>query len=147
MGRMVGGHIFDSDNRRTRNSLPCRRLPWARAGRKGVSRHESGVLVPKGKSLAQSPRRPACEKSLRARRVNRGGGGFIAAALPVFRQQGFGHFVNTASTAGIVIKPTMGGLCRHEVRRARRVNSASLLQERQQSLGQTNQIDPPSHTW
>ena len=24
----------------------------------------------------------------------------IAAALPVFRQQGFGHFVNTASTAG-----------------------------------------------
>jgi NADP-dependent 3-hydroxy acid dehydrogenase YdfG len=31
----------------------------------------------------------------------------IAAALPVFRQQGFGHFVNIASTAGIVIKPTM----------------------------------------
>jgi NADP-dependent 3-hydroxy acid dehydrogenase YdfG len=59
-------------------------------------------------------------------------GGFIAAALPVFRQQGFGHFVNTASTAGIVIKPTMGGLCRHEVRRARRVKSASLLQERQE---------------
>ena len=25
----------------------------------------------------------------------------IAAALPVFRKQGFGHFVNTASTAGI----------------------------------------------
>src|SRR5213594_343253 len=24
----------------------------------------------------------------------------IAAALPVFRKQGFGHFVNTASTAG-----------------------------------------------
>ncbi len=31
----------------------------------------------------------------------------IAAALPVFRRQGFGHFVNAASTAGIVIKPTM----------------------------------------
>jgi NADP-dependent 3-hydroxy acid dehydrogenase YdfG len=31
----------------------------------------------------------------------------IAAALPVFRRQGFGHFVNTASTAGFVIKPTM----------------------------------------
>src|SRR5712692_7693008 len=31
----------------------------------------------------------------------------IAAALPVFRQQGFGHFVNTASTAGFVVKPTM----------------------------------------
>jgi NAD(P)-dependent dehydrogenase (short-subunit alcohol dehydrogenase family) len=25
----------------------------------------------------------------------------IAAALPVFRKQGFGHFVNTASTAGL----------------------------------------------
>ena len=31
----------------------------------------------------------------------------IAAALPVFRQQGFGHFVNTASTAGLVTRPTM----------------------------------------
>jgi NADP-dependent 3-hydroxy acid dehydrogenase YdfG len=31
----------------------------------------------------------------------------IAAALPVFRKQGFGHFVNTASTAGFIIKPTM----------------------------------------
>ncbi|RYX81662.1 SDR family oxidoreductase [bacterium] len=32
----------------------------------------------------------------------------IAAALPVFRQQGFGHFVNIISTAGLIIKPTMG---------------------------------------
>ena len=31
----------------------------------------------------------------------------IAAALPVFRRQGFGHFVNTASTAGHVVKPNM----------------------------------------
>lgn len=31
----------------------------------------------------------------------------IAAALPVFRQQGFGHFVNIASTAGHRITPTM----------------------------------------
>ena len=31
----------------------------------------------------------------------------IAAALPVFRRQGFGHFVNTLSTAGIRISPTM----------------------------------------
>ncbi|WP_324674879.1 SDR family oxidoreductase [Hymenobacter sp. GOD-10R] len=31
----------------------------------------------------------------------------IAAALPVFRQQGFGHFVNVASTAGHRIVPTM----------------------------------------
>jgi NADP-dependent 3-hydroxy acid dehydrogenase YdfG len=31
----------------------------------------------------------------------------IAAALPMFRQQGFGQFVNVLSTAGLVIKPTM----------------------------------------
>src|SRR6266446_2131646 len=31
----------------------------------------------------------------------------IAAALPVFRKQGFGHFVNTASTAGLITYPTM----------------------------------------
>jgi NADP-dependent 3-hydroxy acid dehydrogenase YdfG len=31
----------------------------------------------------------------------------IAAALPVFRQQEFGHFVNIASTAGLRITPTM----------------------------------------
>jgi NADP-dependent 3-hydroxy acid dehydrogenase YdfG len=31
----------------------------------------------------------------------------IAAALPVFRRQGFGHFVNIVSTAGLTILPTM----------------------------------------
>lgn len=31
----------------------------------------------------------------------------IAAALPVFRRQGFGHFVNTLSTAGLKVVPTM----------------------------------------
>lgn len=31
----------------------------------------------------------------------------IAAALPVFRRQGQGHFVNLLSTAGLVVKPTM----------------------------------------
>src|SRR5258705_3308422 len=31
----------------------------------------------------------------------------IAAALPVFRGQGFGHFINVISTAGIQITPTM----------------------------------------
>src|SRR6266403_2094216 len=31
----------------------------------------------------------------------------IAATLPVFRRQGFGHFVNVISTAGIQIIPTM----------------------------------------
>jgi NADP-dependent 3-hydroxy acid dehydrogenase YdfG len=33
----------------------------------------------------------------------------IAAALPIFRGQGFGHFVNVISTAGIQINPTMAG--------------------------------------
>jgi NADP-dependent 3-hydroxy acid dehydrogenase YdfG len=31
----------------------------------------------------------------------------IAAALPVFRKQGSGHFVNTASTAGHLVRPNM----------------------------------------
>lgn len=31
----------------------------------------------------------------------------IAAALPIFRRQGFGHFINTPSTAGLRILPTM----------------------------------------
>ncbi len=31
----------------------------------------------------------------------------IAAALPVFRKQRFGHFVNTASTAGLITRPAM----------------------------------------
>ena len=31
----------------------------------------------------------------------------IAAALPVFRKQGFGHFINTASTAGHLVRPNM----------------------------------------
>lgn len=31
----------------------------------------------------------------------------IAAALPVFRRQSFGHFINTLSTAGLTIVPTM----------------------------------------
>jgi NADP-dependent 3-hydroxy acid dehydrogenase YdfG len=30
----------------------------------------------------------------------------IAAALPIFRKQGFGHFINTASTAGLKTVPT-----------------------------------------
>ncbi len=32
----------------------------------------------------------------------------IAAALPLFRQQGFGHFVNVISTAGLRIVPLQG---------------------------------------
>lgn len=40
----------------------------------------------------------------------------VAAALPIFRRQGFGHFVNIASTAH---ETDHVGLFRHEVRRAR----------------------------
>ncbi len=32
----------------------------------------------------------------------------IAAAIPLFQKQGFGHFVNIISTAGMQITPTMG---------------------------------------
>lgn len=31
----------------------------------------------------------------------------IAAALPIFRRQGYGHFIHTLSTAGLSIVPTM----------------------------------------
>jgi NADP-dependent 3-hydroxy acid dehydrogenase YdfG len=31
----------------------------------------------------------------------------IATALPLFRKQGFGHFVNIASTAGLITRPAM----------------------------------------
>jgi NADP-dependent 3-hydroxy acid dehydrogenase YdfG len=35
----------------------------------------------------------------------------IAAALPVFRKQGFGHFINIASTAGHIVRPNMAVYC------------------------------------
>ena len=35
----------------------------------------------------------------------------IAAGLPVFRRQGFGHFVNIASTAGLIVRPAMSVYC------------------------------------
>ncbi len=31
----------------------------------------------------------------------------IAAALPVFREQGAGHVINTASTAAFLVRPNM----------------------------------------
>jgi len=43
----------------------------------------------------------------------------IAAALPVFRSQGFGHFVNVISTAGIQITPTMAVYAATKTRCAR----------------------------
>ena len=42
----------------------------------------------------------------------------IAAALPVFRARGSGHFVNAISTAGLRIVPDPGRLRRHQERRA-----------------------------
>jgi NADP-dependent 3-hydroxy acid dehydrogenase YdfG len=51
----------------------------------------------------------------------------IAAGLPVFRQQGFGHFVNVASTAGHRIVPTMAVYA--ATKTAVRVISEGLRQE------------------
>ena len=51
----------------------------------------------------------------------------IAAALPVFRQQGFGHFVNIASTAGYRIVPNQSVYAGTKV--AVRVISEGLRQE------------------
>jgi NADP-dependent 3-hydroxy acid dehydrogenase YdfG len=51
----------------------------------------------------------------------------IAAALPLFRQQGSGHFVNVASTAGYTIVPNMAVYAATKV--AVRVVSEGLRQE------------------
>lgn len=60
----------------------------------------------------------------------------IAAALPVFRQQGFGHFVNTLSTAGLVIKPTMAVYA--GTKNAMRAIAEGLRQEAGETLRVTN---------
>jgi NADP-dependent 3-hydroxy acid dehydrogenase YdfG len=51
----------------------------------------------------------------------------IAAALPVFRKQGFGHFVNTASTARHLVRPNMSVYARTKF--AVRAISEGLRQE------------------
>lgn len=51
----------------------------------------------------------------------------IAAALPLFRRQGFGHFINVASTAAIRILPTMAVYA--ATKSAVRVISEGLRQE------------------
>ncbi len=51
----------------------------------------------------------------------------IAAALPLFRAQGFGHFVNVLSTSGIKIVPTQGVYA--GTKNAVRAISESLRQE------------------
>jgi NADP-dependent 3-hydroxy acid dehydrogenase YdfG len=60
----------------------------------------------------------------------------IAAALPVFRRQGFGHFVNTLSTAGITIKPTMAVYA--GTKNAMRTIAEGLRQEAGPNLRVTN---------
>ncbi|MEU6394501.1 SDR family oxidoreductase [Streptomyces sp. NPDC046939] len=56
----------------------------------------------------------------------------IAAALPVFREQGNGHFVNTASVAGLSISPTMSVYA--ATKNAVRAVSEGLRQEAGDSL-------------
>jgi NADP-dependent 3-hydroxy acid dehydrogenase YdfG len=53
----------------------------------------------------------------------------IAAALPIFKQQGSGHIVNVISTAGIAIVPTMGVYA--ATKNAVRTVSEALRQESQ----------------
>ncbi|AEM84725.1 short-chain dehydrogenase/reductase SDR [Streptomyces violaceusniger Tu 4113] len=56
----------------------------------------------------------------------------IAAALPVFREQGFGHFVHTLSTAGLRIVPRMSVYA--GTKNAVRAISEGLRQEAGESL-------------
>ena len=60
----------------------------------------------------------------------------IAAALPVFRRQKSGHFVNLLSTAGLVIKPTMAVYAGSK--QAMRAISEGLRQEAGPNLRVTN---------
>jgi len=59
-----------------------------------------------------------------------------AAALPVFRRQKSGHFVNLLSTAGLVIKPTMAVYAGSK--QAMRAISEGLRQEAGPNLRVTN---------
>ncbi|WP_458084211.1 SDR family oxidoreductase [Streptomyces malaysiensis] len=56
----------------------------------------------------------------------------IAEALPIFREQGFGHFVHTLSTAGLTIVPTMSVYA--GTKNAVRAISEGLRQEAGESL-------------
>jgi NADP-dependent 3-hydroxy acid dehydrogenase YdfG len=60
----------------------------------------------------------------------------IAAALPVFRRQKSGHFVNLLSTAGLIIKPTMAVYAGSK--QAMRAISEGLRQEAGPNLRVTN---------
>jgi NADP-dependent 3-hydroxy acid dehydrogenase YdfG len=64
----------------------------------------------------------------------------IAAALPVFRRQGRGHFVTTVSTAGLKIVPTMAVYA--ATKNAVRTVMEGLRQESTDGLLRTTSISP-----
>src|ERR1700677_3807096 len=64
----------------------------------------------------------------------------IAAALPVFRRQGRGHFVTTVSTAGLKIVPTMAVYA--ATKNAVRTLMEALLQESTDGVLRTTSISP-----
>jgi NADP-dependent 3-hydroxy acid dehydrogenase YdfG len=64
----------------------------------------------------------------------------IAAAMPVFRQQGNGHFVTTVSVAGLKIVPTMGVYA--ATKNAVRTVMEALRQESTDGVIRTTSISP-----
>ncbi len=64
----------------------------------------------------------------------------IAAALPVFRSQGRGHFVTTVSTAGLKIVPTMAVYA--ATKNAVRTVMEGLRQESTDGVIRTTSISP-----
>ncbi len=64
----------------------------------------------------------------------------IAAALPVFRRQGQGHFVTTVSTAGLKIVPTMAVYA--ATKNAVRTVMEALRQESTDGAVRTTSISP-----
>ncbi|WP_319450146.1 MULTISPECIES: SDR family oxidoreductase [unclassified Mycobacterium] len=64
----------------------------------------------------------------------------IAAAMPVFRSQGEGHFVTTVSTAGLKIVPTMAAYA--ATKNAVRTFMEALRQESTDGVVRTTSISP-----
>lgn len=64
----------------------------------------------------------------------------IAAALPVFKQQGHGHFVTTVSVAGLLITPNMGVYA--ATKNAVRTVMEALRQESTDGVVRTTSISP-----
>jgi len=64
----------------------------------------------------------------------------IAAAMPVFRRQGSGHFVTTVSTAGLKMTPTMGVYA--ATKNAVRTVMETLRQESTDGVIRTTSINP-----